>query len=231
MVFAGMEPLTLIDYPNHLAATVFTYGCNMKCPYCHNAELVTEPLNSTRIVNEKDVLSFLDNRVDKLEGLAITGGEPTMHKDLPEFMKKVRDRGFKIKLDSNGSFPKRISNILDMEIVNYWAIDVKYEEELYEQGLNGGATIGGIKESIELLQSSGVKHEFRTTVVKGMHTEGTMHKIGEMIKGAKNYYIQNFREGPTIDPELSKENSFDIKRLETFKEIMEKYVEKVEIRN
>lgn len=230
MLISGLEKLSLLDFPGRLSAIVFTYGCNMLCPYCHNPELVVEKLNRSNLYSSDQVLSFLKTREGKLDGLTITGGEPTMHNDLLDFIKSVKELGFELKLDTNGSYPDKVATIIESGLVDYWAMDVKYSDELYEQGLNGGQMITGIAESIKLIKESGAEYEFRTTYMKGLHTEDSVHEIGEMIEGASNYYIQNFRPGKTIDSSLDKSNSFNDAELRRFAQIMRGYVTNVTIR-
>lgn len=230
MLISGLEKLSLLDFPGRLSAIVFTYGCNMLCPYCHNPELVVEKLNRSNLYSSDQVLSFLKTREGKLDGLTITGGEPTMHNDLLDFIKSVKELGFELKLDTNGSYPDRVAAIIESDLVDYWAMDVKYSDELYKQGLNGGQIITGVAESIKLIKESGVEYEFRTTYMKGLHTEDSVHEIGEMIEGASNYYIQNFRPGKTIDSSLDRSNSFNDAELRRFAQIMRGYVTNVTIR-
>ncbi|MCA9376297.1 anaerobic ribonucleoside-triphosphate reductase activating protein [Candidatus Dojkabacteria bacterium] len=232
MIIAGLEKFTLLDYPGKMSAIIFTYGCDMRCPYCHNPELVTQRLDRKNAFSVDDVIDFLQTRVDKLEAVVITGGEPTIHRDLEDVITRIRELGYMIKLDTNGGSPERVESILELGIVDYWAMDIKYGKDLYAQGVNGGRKIleRDVERSIRSIMSDGVDHEFRTTVMKGMHDIDSMHKIGEMINGADNYYIQNFRPGKTIDPTLNSQNSFTQGELEDFKRIMEAYVKNVYIR-
>lgn len=233
MLIQNLEKVTLLDFPGRVSAVIFTYGCNLRCPYCHNPELVTEECKEELLISEKEVFSYLKSRKGKLDGLVITGGEPTVHKDLIPFMKKVKalKLGLEIKLDTNGTFPDTIKEIIDSKLVDYWAVDIKYETEIYEQGLNGGMKFRDIKKSIKLIQNSGAQYEFRTTVMKGLHTLKVMKKIGELIKGSPVYYIQNFRAGKSIDKSLNNLNSFSEEELEDFAEEMRKYAKEVIIRN
>jgi pyruvate formate lyase activating enzyme len=230
MLISGLEKMTLLDHPGKLSAVVFTYGCNMLCPYCHNPELVTAKFNKYSCYRDDEVITFLKRRVGKLDSVTITGGEPTIQRDLIEFIQRVKELGFEVKLDTNGSLPLRVKEIMDLGLVDYWAMDIKYSEELYEQGLNGGMMIKGVGESIGLIMDSGVEYEFRTTFMRGLHDEISVHEIGEMIKGAKKYYIQNFRAGKTIDESLGKGESFKEDELERFAEIMRGYVGEVIVR-
>jgi pyruvate formate lyase activating enzyme len=230
MFFAGLERLSLIDYPGNLSAVAFTYGCNMRCPYCHNPELVTEKLDTNRIFSEEDVTNFLKTRTDKLDGLVITGGEPTMHKDLPRFISDVKKLRFKVKLDTNGSNVCMVKELIDNQLVDYWAIDVKYSDELYKQGLNGGIQIANISEALKLIMKDGKDYEFRTTITKSLHDENAMHEIGKLVKGAKRYFLQRFNPGKTIDPTFDESEIPDEKTLKHFARIMREYVDEVDIR-
>lgn len=230
MQFAGLERFSMIDFPGRLSAVAFTYGCNMRCPYCHNPELVTEPLDTSRVYDESDVIAFMQRRVNKLDGIVITGGEPTMHRGLREFIRKIKDLGFDIKLDTNGSLLPRVEEIMKDGNVDYWAMDVKYAGELYEQGLNGGHEVKNIQKTIDYIISKAKDYEFRTTVSRNLVTNDQMHEIGKMIKGAKRHFIQNFVAGKAIDPALGSEQSFTKDELEGFKEIMLEYVDEVNIR-
>lgn len=233
MLIQNIEKSTLLDYPGKVAAVVFTYGCNLRCPYCHNPELVTEPMQEDLLITEREIFEFLEMRKNVLDGFVITGGEPTCQHDLLDFIKKIKNKfpNLLIKLDTNGTFPKRVKEIVDSKVVDYWAMDVKYAEELYEQGLNGGMKTNFIKESIDLIMNSGADYEFRTTVVRSLHNVKAINQIGEMVKGCPIYYIQNFRAGKSIDPTLDSSESFKQSELDEFKKILEKYVKKVVIRN
>ncbi len=233
MLIQHLEKLTLLDFPGRVAAVAFTYGCNLRCPYCHNPELVTEELKEENIITEDEVVQFLKERESKLDGFVITGGEPTVHKDLIPFISRVRTEvpTLQIKLDTNGTFPLKVAEILETGLVDYWAMDVKYEDEMYKQGVNGGMKSQNIKETIDMLKNSGVEYEFRTTVVKGMHNTKIMEEIGKLVKGSPIYYIQNFRSGKSIDMSLDNSNSFNEGELNEFASIMSKYVDKVVVRN
>ncbi|KKR06112.1 MAG: Anaerobic ribonucleoside-triphosphate reductase activating protein [candidate division WS6 bacterium GW2011_GWF2_39_15] len=233
MLIQHLEKLTLLDFPGRVAAVVFTYGCNLRCPYCHNPELVTQGVKEDLLLSENDVISFLQTRRNVLDGLVITGGEPTVHKDLIAFIRKVKKvlPNLQIKLDTNGTFPEKVAQIIEEGLVDYWAMDIKYAEELYQQGLNGGMKAMHIKESIEMIKNSGTEFEFRTTVMKGLHDSEVMKKIGLLIKGSPVYYIQNFRAGKSIDPTLDSSKSYTSQELNEFAEIVGKYVDRVEIRN
>lgn len=232
MIISGLEKFTVLDYPGKTSAVVFTYGCNFRCPYCHNPELVVKPLDRRLVQTEREVLDFLKTRVGKLDAVVITGGEPLLYNDIIDFIVHIRELGFLVKVDTNGSDPDLIKKIIDHGIVDYWAMDIKYGLERYSEGLNGGVPVQEreLRRSIFLVMGSSVEYEFRTTVVKGLHNTQEMKKIGELIKGAEKYYIQNFRPGKTIDKTLNNNNSFSDKELDELKGAVEPFVQKVEIR-
>lgn len=228
---SGFERSTLLDYPGKISAVIFTHGCNLRCAYCHNPELVLEPFDPKRSFTEEYVLKFLKTRIGKLDGVVLTGGEPLIQKGLGAFIKKIKDLGFLVKLDSNGMLPNKLREIIKEGNIDCIAMDVKYPKEGYGTFLGVEEVNKKILESISIIMNSGLEYEFRTTYVKKMHDEESVRGIGEMIKGASNYYIQNFRPGKTIDPDLSAQNTFADKELERFKEIASEYVDSVEIRN
>lgn len=230
MIISGFQKSTFLDYPGKISAVVFTYGCNLRCRYCHNPELVVTPCDRSTLVDEKDVLKFLEKRKGFLDALVITGGEPTLQEDLISFIQKAKDIGLLVKLDTNGTDSNIVKKILDLDIVDYWAMDIKYEEEVYTQNLREGIEYEDIKESIKLLMERAKDYEFRTTYVKGIHTLESADGIGKLIKSAKRYYIQNFRPGKTIDMGLNSSNSFSQKELKDIQKIVKKYVDNVEIR-
>lgn len=226
---AGLEKLSLIDYPGKLAAIVFTHGCNLRCEYCHNPELVVEEIAPEDIFDPAKVLGFLKNRKGKLDAVVITGGEPLLYDDLEPFIKSVKDLGYLLKLDTNGLLPKKLQNLIKKGLLDYISMDIKYPEGDYLT-FTGENTLKNVKQSIEIIMSSGIDYEFRTTFVKGIHTTESSEEIGLLIRGAKQYYVQNFRAGKTINPTLSAQNSFTEKELEVLKKNIKPYVPNVEIR-
>lgn len=230
MIIAGFQKSTFLDYPGKISALIFTYGCNLRCGYCHNPELVVLPCSRSTLVKEEEVLTFLEKRKDFLDALVITGGEPTLQKDLIQFIQRVKDIGLLVKLDTNGTDPKIVEKILDMNIVDYWAMDIKYEEEIYMQNLQNEIQYKNIRRSIQLLMEKAEDYEFRTTYVKGIHKIESAEGIGKIIQGSKRYYIQNFRPGKTIEMGLNSSNSFSSTELKKIQRIMRRYVENVEIR-
>ena len=222
MILAGIVPSSLIDYPEKIAAVVFTKGCNFRCPYCQNPELVEGgEINS---LSEEGFFNFLGRRIGLLDGVVITGGEPTLQPDLLPFIEKVKNMGFLVKLDTNGSDPKGLQSFIGKDLVDYVAMDVKASPGY-------GGSIEPILQSIEILKKTSVAMEFRTTVVPGLTDEEEMEKIARMIEGARVYYIQNFRSYRTLSEEFSEERSFSLHELSRFKKIAEKYVAFVGVRN
>ncbi len=200
----GLQKMTLLDFPGKVACTVFTGGCNFRCPFCHNALLVTElPENPDYTVDE--ILSFLKKRAGLLDGVAITGGEPLMNPDIADFIKQIRDLGYSVKLDTNGSYPDRLKSLVGEGLVDYVAMDIKNCKEKYAEtvGLKS-YDLSKIEESVDFLKTNAVDYEFRTTVVKEFHTVEDIRKAAEWIKGAKRYFIQNFVDsGNLIDGSVS----------------------------
>lgn len=194
MLISGLQKLTLLDYPGTVACTVFTGGCNFRCPFCHNSALVLPELMD-RDNQEEKVLSFLRKRQGVLEGVAITGGEPLLHVDMPEFLTKVKELGFKIKLDTNGSFPDRLIEIVNAGLVDRVAMDIKNPPELYAKtvGLEK-LDMEAIERSKNFLLEGRVDYEFRTTAVKGLHSAESIAAAAKWIEDAKEYYLQQFKD-------------------------------------
>ena len=190
--------MTLLDYPGRVAATVFTGGCNFRCPFCHNASLVTS-LSEADEITETEVLAYLEKRRGLLDGVCITGGEPLLYPDIKDFMKKIKDMGYSLKLDTNGSYPERLRAVVEADLVDYVAMDIKNSKEKY--GLTVGVEnfdVSPIEESVNYLLSGKVDFEFRTTVVRELHTVSDIEKIALWIKGAPRYFLQNFTDSGNL---------------------------------
>lgn len=198
MEIHGLQKLTLLDFPGHTACTVFTGRCNFRCPFCQNASLVLCP-QELPTIPEEEFFSFLKTRQGLLDGVAITGGEPTLQPDLPEFILAVRNLGFAVKLDTNGARPDMLSRLLAEGLVDYVAMDVKSSPEGYRActGVSGNI-LEAVRASVELLEKSGVDHEFRTTAVKPLHTVADFEAIGRWLAGTKKYFIQSFQDSGDI---------------------------------
>jgi len=193
MRIQGFQKLTLLDYPGKTAATIFTGGCNFRCPFCHNSALVTEFQDNVDI-DESDVLKVLEKRRGFIDGVCITGGEPLIWQDIAEFIKKVKSLGLLVKLDTNGSYPERLENLIDSGLIDTVAMDIKNSPDAYELTVGiKGFDPTPILESVRILKDSKVDHEFRTTVVKEFHNLQRIEKIGKWLEGDDRYFLQCYR--------------------------------------
>jgi anaerobic ribonucleoside-triphosphate reductase activating protein len=226
MIIGGFQKFSLIDYPGKICAIVFTQGCNFRCPYCHNPELIDPNVsqNSQNITSEDDVFSFLEKRKGKLDAVEITGGEPTLQQGLLEFLKKIKDMGYLAKLDSNGSRPEVIEKIIRLKIVDYLAMDVKAPLEKYQEITCSNINPNKIKKSIELVMNSGLDYEFRTTVIKSQLSEEDIIEIVKLIKGANLYVLQKFIPSKTLNPKFLSKASYSDEEFEYLKAAVESYV-------
>ena len=246
MHIGGYQKLTLIDYPGVIATTVFTVGCSFRCPFCHNPELV---LRSHFIPgtekNEKEFFEFLEKRKGKLEGVCITGGEPTIQPDIIEFIQKIKALGFLVKLDTNGTRPDVLKKLLDLKLLDFVAMDIKNQLKNYNKttGVKGPASTRGndrsstrggdkkrVKLSVDLIMNSKVPYEFRTTAVPGIHSEEDFLEIAKWINGAKAYYLQEYREKIILDPKLKKKTKGKTLDLKKIKKSIEKNFKRIGIR-
>ena len=186
----GYQKLTLLDYPERVACTVFTGGCNLRCPFCHNAGLVKTPLAYTSA--EKDVLQYLSTRKGLLDGVCVTGGEPLLQPDLQDFLQRIKEMGFLVKLDTNGSLPQKLSALLQSGVVDYVAMDIKSSPDGYAKAVGLDVDFSAFERSIEMIRNSGIAYEFRTTAVKGIHTPSDFVEIGKRLGDVERYFIQGF---------------------------------------
>ncbi len=228
MKFHGLQKLTLLDYPGKVAATLFTAGCNFKCPFCHNASLVTHIQNG-QVYDEEEVLTYLKKRKGILDGICITGGEPLLHEDILPFVRRVKELGYAVKLDTNGSFPERLAALVKEGLLDYVAMDIKNCREKYPLTVGiEGFSIEAVEKSVAFLLAGKVDYEFRTTVVRELHTLADIEAIGRWIEGAEKYFLQNFVDsGDLIGCGLSAQTP-DIMR--KMKEIISGFVKKTDIR-
>jgi pyruvate formate lyase activating enzyme len=228
MQIHGFNKTTLLDYPGHLAATLFLGGCNMRCPFCHNSSLVTNTA-SQPIIGVEEVLTTLAKRRNILEGVCITGGEPTIYPDLWELITAIKDLGFKIKLDTNGTNPSILKALVAGHLVDYVAMDIKNSKENYS--LSSGVATSDLKqvsESVSFLLTNPIPYEFRTTIVKEHHTQQDILSIGQWINGAKAYYLQSYKDsGDILSPGLS---SHSKETLLSFVTLLTPFVEQVSLR-
>ena len=228
MMIQGLQKLTLLDYPGKVACTVFTAGCNFRCPFCHNASLVTH-IQDGREITQEEVFAFLKKRRGILDGVCVTGGEPLLHKDIEELLREIKELGFSVKLDTNGSFPDRLKGLVEEGLVDYIAMDIKNAKENY------GRTIGiedydvsDVARSVHYLLEGNVPYELRTTVVREFHQRADLEAIGRWIEGAEHYYLQQFVDsGDLIQPGL---RGYDRDIMEQALGTVKKYVKAAELR-
>ena len=198
MKINGFQKLTLLDYPEKMACIIFTAGCNFRCPFCHNAALVTH-INNDEAYSEEEIFSYLEKRRGLLEGVCISGGEPLMQPDIEAFIRKIKAMGYAVKLDTNGSFPEKMIHLVESGLIDYVAMDIKNCKEKYPLTAgNDTLDIANIEKSVDFLLKGTVDYEFRTTVEDSLHTVEDIEKIADWIKGAKRYFIQNFADSGDI---------------------------------
>ena len=229
MLISGLQKLTLLDYPGKVACTVFTGGCNFRCPFCHNSALVL-PEQLSQDSSADEVLRFLKKRVGVLDGVAVTGGEPLLHPDMADFLKEVKALGFLVKLDTNGSFPDRLMALVEAGLVDRVAMDIKNAPALYAKtaGLER-FDLGGVTRSKDFLLSGAVDYEFRTTVVRGLHTKESLLAAAEWIRGAKEYYLQQYKDsGAILDADGL--GSFDADEMHALADAVREIVPSVQVR-
>lgn len=198
MDIGGLQKVSLIDYPGEICAVIFTRGCDFRCGYCYNAELVL-PERYAELISEQEVFDFLRARHGKLDAVTITGGEPTWQPDLPEFIHKVKNLGFMVKLDTNGVNPEMLKKIIEQKAVDYIAMDIKAPLEKYKNVINIELDVNRIAASIALIMACGIPYEFRTTIVKSQLAESDILAIGKLIKGARRYVLQKFLPSKALD--------------------------------
>ena len=227
MKIHGLQKMTLLDFPGRVACTVFFGGCDMRCPYCHNAELLDG--TAPAVMDDTELLAFLKKRQGLLDGVCFTGGEPLLQKDLPEFAAKVRDLGYPVKLDTNGNHPDRLEKMIREGLVQYVAMDIKNSPERYAEtaGLRQ-MDLAPIQESVSLLMEGKTDYEFRTTVVAELHDDESFEQIGQWIKDAKRYYLQRFTDRDTVP--FQGLHSPEKEQMEHWAEIVRPYVPAVELR-
>lgn len=231
MLIGGLQKMSLIDYPGKISATVFLIGCNFRCPYCHNPELVDPSKISGQVqIKESSFFRFLDERKDLLEGICITGGEPTIQPDIIGFIKKIKKKGFLVKLDTNGSNPDVLKKLIKAKSVDYIAMDIKADLIGYSKTAGIKVDLEKIKKSIDLIKKSGLDYEFRITVAPKLIKKRTIDEIGRWLKGVKRFTIQQFRNEKVLDKSFQKIKPYSDKILKDFQKTLKKYIKEVELR-
>lgn len=226
MLIGGFQKMTVLDFPGKIACILFTYGCNLKCPFCHNASLVIDDIEE---FSQEEIFKYLEKRKGVLDGVCVSGGEPFLQPDIMEFLQKLKNTGLAVKIDTNGTSPEKLQYAVENGLVDYVAMDIKNSKEKYP--LTTGIQdidIGKIEESVKFLLDSDIDYEFRTTVVREYHTEQDMVCIGEWIKGAKNYFLQSFTDSGNLIGENLSAHSSDTMR--NFEGIVRPFVQNIGVR-
>jgi pyruvate formate lyase activating enzyme len=222
MIFGGLEKFSLIDYPGAISCIAYSVGCNFRCPYCHNPELVDETAENR--FTEKELYVFLDSRTEMLDGVVITGGEPTMHSDLPNVLKMIKSKGYRVKLDSNGTNPDMLERIIAGGLADYIAMDIKAPLSKYNSVVGRPVDAAILRRSMDLIMSSGIEYEFRTTLIKMLVSPEDIQEIGREIAGAKKYYLQKFVPTKILNPQFIRKATYDDDELKHFQKILAPYV-------
>jgi len=228
MIIAGIQKTTLIDYPGKIAATVFLSGCNFRCPWCYSSELVLpEKIKKQPSISKKEFFSFLNKRKGLLDAIVICGGEPTINNDLPDFIKEIKKLGYLVKLDTNGSNPKMLRQLISERLIDYVAMDIKLPKKRYSELF---LSIDDIQKSIDMLKKDNIDYEFRSTVLPDVHTKKDILSMAKWISGAKKYYLQNFKSEKTIDPKFEQAKSYSEEDLNSIKQEIIPFFETCDIR-
>ena len=229
MNIGGLQKVSLIDYPEKICTILFTQGCNFRCPYCHNPELVVPNLYQD-CIPEEEIISFLEKRKGLLDAVSITGGEPTIQPDLVEFVERVKGMSYLVKIDTNGSRPEVLEKLIDRKLVDYIAMDVKAPLRRYREITKSDVNPNRIKQSIKVIMDSDVEYEFRTTVVKSLLNKNDLQKIGRLIKNARLYILQKFVPSKSLDEKYLSETTYSDEDLEAMKTTLKNYARHVIVR-
>ena len=227
MIICGFEKFSMVDYDGKIACTIFTKGCNFRCPFCHNSSLV-ESKKHPQIISENSVFDYLNKRKKVIDAVCISGGEPTLQPDLIDFVKKIKNLGFLVKLDTNGYNPDAIKQLLNQNLLDYVAMDIKNCKEKYDFTIGAEININKIEQSIELIKNSNIDYEFRTTLISQFHTENDILKIGKWLENSKNYFLQKY-----VDNDDCIKHGFDAinkTTVENYIKILKPYINNVETR-
>lgn len=229
MIISGLQKTTFIDYPGKIATTIFLAGCNFRCPFCHNRNLVLNEKWLQKISSE-EVLAYLKERRKYLEGVCVTGGEPLIYSDIVSFMAAIKKIGLAVKLDTNGTNPRLLKDLYDQKLLDYVAFDIKASPEKYGEVSGVNVDLAKIKESIKMVMDNAVAYEFRSTILPRFHAEAEIEKMARLIKGARLYYLQNFVPRNTLDQAFMNERSFSPEEMRALAEVSGRYVEKCRVR-
>ena len=223
----GLQKITLLDFPSKVAATIFLGGCDLRCPFCHNSQLIDG--TAPAIMDDRELLAFLSSRKKLLEGVCLTGGEPLLRPNLSNLIQSIKELGYAVKLDTNGTHPQELQNLIDQNLLDYVAMDIKNSPDRYKETTGQpNLNLSSIEKSVSILNSGIIECEFRTTVIKEFHDENAFHAIGKLIKGAKNYYLQPFVDRDTVPNHNL--HAPTKQELQNYAKIMENYVKNVSIR-
>ncbi len=234
MEIGGLQKSTLIDYPGYIACTVFLIGCNFRCPWCYSSELVLpDKIAKQPTIPEEKFFDFLEKRKNLIKGVVVCGGEATINNDLVSFVSRIKEKNFKVKLDTNGSNPEALRNLIQRKLIDYIAMDIKapISEKKYETATGTKVDLKKIKESIEIIKNSGIDYEFRITVVPEIHTKKDLVQIAKEISPANKFYLQNFRPEKTLNPEFKKKKPCSEEFLLEIKNEISKFFKICEIRS
>ena len=229
MEIGGLQRVSLIEYPHRICAVIFTRGCNFRCPYCHNPELVDPNLYAS-LIPEGEVYSFLEKRRGKLDAVTITGGEPTLQADLARAVRRMKDMGYRVKVDTNGSRPDIVEELTRDHLVDYIAMDIKGPLHKYRSLAGVDISVSDIRRSIETIAASGIEYEFRTTVARSMLTERDLNEIGKLIRGARLYVLQRFVPAKVLDQRFLSQTTFTEEEFTAVRRKLEKRISRVAVR-
>ncbi|RLJ09679.1 MAG: anaerobic ribonucleoside-triphosphate reductase activating protein [Candidatus Aenigmatarchaeota archaeon] len=225
----GWHKFSMIDYPGRSCSVIFLPGCNFRCPFCQNPDLLKNP-EGLPTLDTNEIIRYIQTEKMWIDAVCITGGEPTIHKDLPEFLKRFKDAGILVKLDTNGSNPEMIKNLLESGLVDYIAMDIKAPLRRYPEAVGVDVDIGKIMRSVELIRNSGIDYEFRTTVLPRLHKKDDIVQIGKELRGSRRYVIQQFRPGKTLDERYANEKTYSERELQELADAVRGFFDEVEIR-
>lgn len=225
----GLQKTSLVDYPGKIVCTIFLAGCNFRCPYCQNPDLIDNP-DKLPAIKEEEIIDFLEKKRKWLDGICISGGEPTLHDGLVDFIKKVKKENFLVKIDTNGTNPKMIKELIDNKLINFISMDIKASLDKYSDIANVEVNKEDIQKSVELIMNGDINYEFRSTILPKLHSGEDIKKMGEWLKGSKKFVLQQFRPKICLDKKYEDEKAFTREEMEKFRKLLEPYFDEVELR-